>query len=50
MDFEIVYPLYHELNEIIQSTKTSKTTEIKIRAASRDHGDVIYLCEFQVEH
>ena len=30
MDFEIVYPIYHGLNDIIELTKSSKTSQIKI--------------------
>ena len=49
MDFEIVYPLYLELNEIIQLTKTSKTSQIKIYASSREHWEVTYTCECRVD-
>ena len=35
MDFEIVYPLYHGLNDIIELSKTPKTSQIKIKASSR---------------
>ena len=49
MDFEIVYPIYHELNDIIELTKPSKTSQIKIRASSREHWDVVYTCEFRVD-
>ena len=35
LDFEIVYPIYHELNEIIEQTKPAKTTQIKIKTSSR---------------
>ena len=49
MDFEIVYAIYHGLNDIIELTKPSKTSQIKIRASSREHWDVVYTCEFRVD-
>ena len=49
MDFEIVYPIYHGLNEIIELTKPSKTSQIKIKVSSRDHLEVVYTCEFRVD-
>ena len=49
MDFEIVYPLYHGLNDIIELTKPSMTSQIKIKASSREHWGVIYTCEFRVD-
>ena len=49
MDFEIVYPIYHGLNDIIELTKPSKTSKIKIRASSREHWEVVYTCEFRVD-
>ena len=49
MDFEIVYPLYHGLNDIIELSKTPKTSQIKIKASSREHWDVVYTCEFRVD-
>ena len=49
MDFEIVYPIYHGLNDIIELTKPSKTSKIKIRASSREHCEVVYTCEFRVD-
>ena len=49
MDFEIVFPIYHGLNEIIELTKPAKTSQIKIRASSRDHWEVVYTCEFHVD-
>ena len=48
LDFEIIYPIYQELNEIIEQTKPAKTTQIKIRASSREHWEVVYTCEFHV--
>ena len=49
MDFEIVYPIYHGLNDIIELTKPFKTSQIKIKVSSREHWDVIYTCEFRVD-
>jgi len=46
LDFEVVYPLYHGLNDIIETRKTTKTTLIKIEASSREHIGVTYTCEF----
>ena len=37
LDFEVVYPLYHGLNDIIETRKTPKTTLIKIETSSREH-------------
>ena len=45
-DFEVVYPLYHGLNDIIEQRKTPKTALIKAEASSREHMDVTYACEF----
>ena len=49
LDFEVVYPIYHELNDIIELTKPTKTTQIKIRTSSREHWEVVYTCEFRVD-
>ena len=49
MDFEIAYPIYHGLNDIIELTKSSKTSQIKIKVSSREHWDVVYTCEFRVD-
>ena len=49
LDFEIVYPLYHRLNDIIETRKTPKTTLIKIVTSSREHFDVTYTCEFPLD-
>ena len=48
-DFEIVYPIYHELNEIIERTKPAKATQITIKTSSREHWEVVYTCEFSVD-
>ena len=45
-DFEVVYPLYQGLNDIIEQRKTPKTTLIKVDTSSREHMDVTYACEF----
>lgn len=44
-DFEVVYPLYQGLNDIFETRKTSKTSQIKIKVSSREHWDVTYTCE-----
>ena len=45
-DFEVVYPLYQGSNDIFETRKTSKTSQIKIKVSSREHWDVTYMCEF----
>ena len=49
LDFEVVYPLYYGLNDIIETRKTPKTTLIKIETSSREHFGVTYTCEFSPE-
>ena len=49
MGFEIVYPIYSVLHDIVESTKTSKTSEIKIKVNSREHFEVVYTDEFSVD-
>ena len=46
MGFEIVYPLYKTLEEVIEKKTTPKTTNIKLRASSREHWQATYTCEF----
>ena len=46
IDFEVVYPFYHELTDISEKRKTLKTTVIKIEASSREHWHVVYTCQF----
>ena len=46
LDFELVYPLYVGLNEIIEKRKTPNTTIIKGQVCSREHADVTYECNF----
>ena len=48
-DFEIVYPIYQELNEIIEKTKPAKATRLKIRTSSREHWEAVYICEFPLD-
>ena len=43
--FEVVYPLYHGLNAVIEQRKTPKTSLIKIQTSSREHVEVTYTCE-----
>ena len=49
LDFEIVYPIYHELNEIIEKTKPAKATRLKIRTSSREYWKAVYTCEFPMD-
>ena len=49
MDFEIAYPIYHGLNDIIELTKSYKTSHIKMKVSSREHWDVVYTCELRVD-
>ena len=49
LDFEIVYPIYQELNKIIERTKPAKATQLKIRTSSREHWKVVYICEFPLD-
>ena len=46
LDFEVVYPLYHGLNDIIETRKTPKITLIQMETFSREHFDVTDTCEF----
>jgi len=46
MDFEIVYPFYMALTEVIEKKRTSRTVTIKLRASSREHWDAVHECEF----
>ena len=43
--FEVVFPLYQGLNEIIEKRKTPKTSLIKIQMTSWEHRHVSYTCE-----
>ena len=43
--FEVVFPLYQGLNEILEERKTSKTSLIKIQMTSWEHRHVSYTCE-----
>ena len=45
-DFEVVYPLYRGLTDIIEKRKTPKTTLVKVEASSREHMNVTCACEF----
>ena len=46
LDFEVVYPMYRDLNDIIETRKTPKTSLIKVETSPREHFDVTYTCEF----
>ena len=48
-DFEILYPLYHGLNEIIETRKTPKTSQITIKVSSREYREATYRCQFTPE-
>ena len=49
LDFEIVHPIYEALNEIVEKTKPAKATRLKIKTSAREHWEVIYTCEFDVD-
>ena len=42
--YEVVYPLYEGLNELIEQGKTPNTSLITIRASSREHVGVTFSC------
>jgi len=46
MEFEMVFPLYNALEEVIEKKTTPKTTNIKLRASSREYWDAVFECEF----
>ena len=46
MDFEVVYPFYMALTEVIEKKTTPRTTTIKLRASSREYWDAVYENEF----
>jgi len=46
LEFEIVYPIYHALTEVIEKKTTPMTANIKLRVSSREHCDAVYTCEF----
>ena len=47
LGFEVVYPLYQGLNEILKGT--SGTNKIKIKLCSREHWNVVYTCECRMD-
>ena len=49
MDFEIVYPIHQALTDIIEDTKPTKTSWIKINVNSKDHFEVVYTDEFPAD-
>jgi len=46
MGFEVVYPFYMALTEVIEKKTTPRTTNIKLRASSREYWDAVYEGEF----
>ena len=49
MNFEVVFPLYTALTDIIQAGKTAETTEVKIIASSREYWEIVHVVEFPVD-
>lgn len=49
MNFEIVYPLYKRMTDIIEATKPTKTSRIKVSVSSREYWDVVYVEEFPID-
>ena len=49
MDFEVVFPFYTCVSDIIDKRKTPKTALVKIETSSREHLHVEYTCEFLFE-
>jgi len=46
MEFEVVYPFYMALTEVIEKKTTPRTTNIKLRASSREYWDAVFEGEF----
>ena len=46
MEFEVVFPFYSSVSEIIEKRKTPKTTTIQIEASSREHWHAQYTSYF----
>ena len=46
MDFEVVFPFYTCVSEIIEKLKTSTMGMLKIDISSREHRVMEYTCEF----
>ena len=49
MDFEIVYPLYSALTDIIEFAKSTQTSEIKMKVSSREYREAVYTDDFRVD-
>ena len=47
--FELVYPLYKRMTDIIEATKQAKTSRIKVLASSREHWDIVFAKEFPAD-
>ena len=48
MNFEVVFPLYMAITDIIQAGKTAETTAIQIIASSKEHWEIVHVIEFPV--
>ena len=46
MEFEVVYPFFMALTEVIEKKTTPRTTNIKLRASSREHWHAVFEGEF----
>ena len=49
MHFELVYPLYKRMTEIIEASKEAKISRIKVLASSREYWDIVYEKEFPTD-
>lgn len=49
LSFEMIYPFYMGMKDIIDARKTRKTTFVKVVATSRQHSHVTYVCTFDVK-
>ena len=49
MHFELVYPLYKRMTDIIEAIKQAKTSRIKVLASSREYWNAVYVKEFPVD-
>ena len=46
MEFEVVYPFYMALTEVIEKKTTPETATIKLRVSSREYWDAVFQDEF----
>ena len=49
MNFEVVFPLYTALTDIIQAGKTAETTTIQMIVSSKEHWEIVHVIEFPVD-